>query len=534
MTDRGAIEREDNGFSRTSHPGLAASLLLCTLLGAFSALGFAPYFVLPLAFAGFAGFALFLRYSSGSVAAFLLGWGFGFGQFVIGLQWISESFFVDADRFGALAWPAVLGLSGFLALFPAFAAAATRYLGGRKAATFFLLPGLWTLAEMARGILFTGFPWNLTGYVWGFSEAMLQPISGIGVHGAGFVTVMLYMAPLTLAERYRLGPTALAMTIVVVPVLGAGLFWTFGTVRLATAEASKVAGPRLRIVQPNIPQNEKWDPDAAARNLRKLYTLSVLDAPVSPRVVIWPETAYPFLFSEDVSLPEALLGSIPEDGLLLFGAIRAVVGESGEIAGLLNSLLAVDQIGKVIADYDKIRLVPFGEFTPFKGLPGISKLTAGEIDYVPGSNASPMKLQGLPPLRTLICYEAIFPRAKVDEARWLLNVTNDAWFGLSAGPYQHFLSARVRAIESGLPMIRVANNGISAVVDGYGRILRALPLAVEGVVDSDLPAPTPARTLYSRTGDLPTLTAIGVIVALQAFRNRSRNRALPAPNKNVE
>lgn len=528
MTDRGAIEPEEGGLGRITYPdsGLAVSLPVCALMGALTALAFAPYFVLPLVLVGFAAFALFIRHARGSCAAFLIGWGFGIGQFAVGLRWISESFFVDADRFGALAWPAVLGLSGFLALFPAFAAAATRYLGGRGPTVFLILPGFWTLAEMARGVLFTGFPWNLTGYVWGFSDATLQPMSAIGVHGVGFVTATLCMVPLALAERYRLGPWALAVTMLVVPMLGAGFFWAFGAVRLANAETADGAGPRIRVVQPNIPQDQKWDPDAATRNLQKLHDLSTSGAAGRPRVVVWPETAYPYLFSEVVRLPEALLGSIPEGGLLLFGAVRAVPGDTAEVGGLLNSLLAVDHTGKVVADYDKIRLVPFGEFTPFKSLPGISKLTAGDIDYVPGSVSSPMTLPAVPPFRVLICYEAIFPPPKVDEERWLLNVTNDAWFGVSAGPYQHFLSARVRSIESGLPMIRAANSGVSAVVDGYGRIQQMLPLAVEGAFDAALPGPTPQRTLYSKLGDMPTLIVVGLVIGIGAFCRRRRRDAV--------
>ncbi|WP_404933640.1 apolipoprotein N-acyltransferase [Nitratireductor sp. L15S-10] len=526
MTDRRVIGPE-RSLGRITYPwsGLAVSLPVCALMGALTALAFAPYFVLPLVLVGFAAFALFIRHCGGSGSAFLIGWGFGFGQFLVGLRWISESFFVDADRFGALAWPAVLALSGFLALFPAFAAAATRYLGGRGPIAFLMFPGFWTLAEMARGVLFTGFPWNLTGYVWGFSNATLQPMSAIGVHGVGFLTVTICMVPLALAERYRLRPWAFAVTILVVPMIGAGFFWAFGAVRLANAETAGDAGLWIRVVQPNIPQDQKWDPDAATRHLQKLHDLSTSAASGRPRVVIWPETAYPYLYSDDVRFPEALLGSIPEDGLLLFGAVRASPGETAEVGGLLNSLLAVDHTGKVVADYDKIRLVPFGEFTPLKGFPGIAKLTAGDIDYVPGSDSSPLTLPALPPFRVLICYEAIFPSPKVNEERWLLNVTNDAWFGLSAGPYQHFLSARARSIESGLPMIRAANSGISAVVDGYGRIQQMLPLAVEGVFDTSLPSPIPQRTPYSKLGDMPTLIVVGILIAVgMTFRGKSQAR----------
>lgn len=502
----------------------AVSFLACVLLGVASALAFAPYFALPLAIAGYAGFALFVRHSDGSKAAFFLGWGFGWGQFAVGLQWITESFFVDADRFGALAWPAVLGLSGFLALFPALAAAATRYLGGRAPAALVIFPAFWTLAEMARSVLLTGFPWNLTGYVWGFSLETLQLVAVVGVHGAGFLTVALCVTPLALAEQYRFRPWALSAAMILVPLMGTGLLWVHGAARLAISETAGDTGLRVRVVQPNIPQDEKWDPDAASRNLDTLRILSVSNASARPNIVIWPETAYPFMFDGDASLPQALLESIPAEGFLLFGAVRVAVDSSEEAAGLWNSLLAVDHTGTLVADYDKIRLVPFGEFMPFRGLPGISKLTAGEVDFVPGSDGSPIRVGGVPPFRALICYEAIFPRPAVDDEQWLVNITNDAWFGLSAGPHQHFLSARVRAIEAGLPMVRAANSGISAIVDGYGRIRQMLPLGVEGVLDAELPPPAGARTLYSKIGDIPALTVIALVLAVQAFRQR-RNRS---------
>ena len=255
MTDRGVIGPE-RSLGRITYPwsGLAVSLPVCALMGALTALAFAPYFVLPLVLVGFAAFALFIRHCGGSGAALLIGWGFGIGQFLVGLRWISESFFVDAVRFGALAWPAVLGLSGFLALFPAFAAAATRYLGGRGPIAFLMFPGFWTLAEMARGVLFTGFPWNLTGYVWGFSDATLQPMSAIGVHGVGFVTVMICMVPLALAERYRLRPWAFAVPIVVVPMLGAGFCFRSGS---ACKRRNRRRCWSLDcVVQPNIPQDQ--------------------------------------------------------------------------------------------------------------------------------------------------------------------------------------------------------------------------------------------------------------------------------------
>lgn len=184
----------------------------------------------------------------------------------------------------------------------------------------------------------------------------------------------------------------------------------------------------------------------------------------------------------------------------------------------MNSVLALDEKGGVVAGYDKVRLVPFGEFTPFKEVLGAMKMTVGDIDYIPGESNAPIQLGGLPAARVLICYEAIFPRSGDDRAGWILNITNDAWFGISAGPHQHFLAARARALEAGLPLIWAANSGVSAIVDSYGRVTEMLPLNVSGVIDGPLPAPS--ETVFRRAGNTPVVVAIALLIAAAAVTRR--------------
>ncbi|MBS3651850.1 apolipoprotein N-acyltransferase [Pseudaminobacter sp. 19-2017] len=488
-------------------------------MGGLSGLGFAPYFAFPVAYFGVCAQAFLIRHSPNVWAAFVVGWAFGFGQFIVGLSWINESFAVEAERFGVLAWPAVATLSAFLAMFPALAAMATRYLGGPGPAALVIFPAAWCMAEMGRGAVLTGFPWNLIGYIWGFSDEVLQTTSAVGIYGLGLLTVLLATMPILIIERFRFGSLSTVLVLILAPVIGFVVLWAGGALRLAAADAP-ANGQRLRLVQPNIPQNQKWEPNQANGILDKLLALSTSGGGDRPRYVVWPETAYPLLFELGRNMPAALVASVPPGGLLLFGAVREAPERRSKDAALLNSLLVINDRGQLVADYDKVRLVPFGEFTPFKNVLGAMKMTVGDIDYIPGNSSAPVSFDGLPAARVLICYEAIFPRAREGDERWILNITNDAWFGLSAGPYQHFLAAKVRAIEAGLPLLRAANSGVSAIVDSYGRVDGMLPLNVSGVIDGRLPAPAPAGTLFGRFGHVPVLVVAALLVTAGTFGRR--------------
>jgi apolipoprotein N-acyltransferase len=277
--------------------------------------------------------------------------------------------------------------------------------------------------------------------------------------------------------------------------------WIAGAVRLSAAETTDVRGVRLRIVQPAIPQAEKMSRAKAGEHFERLLRLSSLPAREAVTDIIWPETAVPFTLNADTA--RAIGAIAPHDGLVITGAVVASQ-PPGEMEKVWNSVVAISGSGDIVGKYDKFHLVPFGEYMPMRDYLPLDAVAAGPGDFSVGTGPRTLALPGLPAVSPLVCYEAIFPGAVVtSRARpsWLLNVTNDAWFGQSAGPYQHFAIAKTRAVEEGLPLVRAANTGISAVVDPYGRVLAQLGLGEEGVLDSPLPAPAPGLTLYAQYGD---------------------------------
>tara|TARA_R110000751_G_scaffold306982_1_gene426967 strand:- start:704 stop:2038 length:1335 start_codon:yes stop_codon:yes gene_type:complete len=433
---------------------------------------------------------------------------------VIGLSWIAESFYVDAEQFGALAVPAIGGLSAFLALFPALACATAKGIGSTGWRLLLAFAVCWSAFEWLRGHVLTGFPWNLIGYAWGVTDETLQAVSLFGIYGLGFLTIIVTAMPgLALGSSiarpgvWRWAPFAISL-------FGVLALWGFGALRLAGPTTADVPGVRLRVVQASIAQTIKWDPGESARILDRYLTLSTSPAPDQPTHIIWPETAVPYFIAEDAGVRNVMAAVVPPGGTLVTGAMRRTADVQASPA-LLNSLVAINASGDIIAAYDKIRLVPFGEYTPLRQILPLQKMTEGSIDYIPGDARTTLAIPGAPPAGPMICYEAIFPGEAWSggQPQWLLNLTNDAWFGTSSGPYQHFLAARVRAIEEGLPLVRAANTGISAVTDAYGRIKQSLPLHTVGVIDAALPAALDGRTIYASLGDAPHALAMLLSIA---------------------
>jgi apolipoprotein N-acyltransferase len=379
-------------------------------------------------------------------------------------------------RWAALRWPALAG----------------RY---RR---LVLLAIAWTLAEWLRGHVFTGYSWNPLGHVWAFAAPLLQGAALFGVYGLGAFTVLVLAAP---TAGWRASLAAL---------VAVGLAGAAGQAVMTPAGEGQ-PGPMLRIVQPNIPQSDKWRPDTRARHLAKLVEMSRRDGFDRLAAVIWPETAPPFIIEPGSPALAAMATAVPPNGYLLTGAAR---GTGQRQDGVWNSLLVIDRAGAIVAHYDKVHLVPLGEYIPFhKQLAPVSGFI-GRGSFEEGAQRATLAVPGLPSFSPVICYEVIFPAAVTgpgERPRWLLNVTNDAWFGLSSGPYQHLASARLRAVEEGLPMIRAANTGVSAVIDAYGRILASLDMMQDGVVDHPLPQarePTP----YGRWGDGSLLAVLAFLV----------------------
>lgn len=476
------------------------------VFGALAAGALPPLYIVPLLWIAFPGLLWLLDGARRWSRAFLIGWAFGLGYFAAGLYWVGYSFLVDAERFGTIMPFAVGALAAGMALFPALAMVAVWFGRMRGLARIFLLAAAWLASEWARAWAFTGFPWNLIGSVWAFSDAMLQFASVAGVWGLSVATLLAAAAPSCLAGD---GPRRRWPRVVVLSLLVPGALWGFGAQRLAAApepSANVVPGILLRIVQPNIAQSLKWEADLRAKHVAEQMALS--DGPGSQGVtdVIWSETAIPFLLPDSTQILEAVARIVPKGGLLLAGAPRRA--QLGGKTRLWNSLFAINDQGRVVAVYDKRHLVPFGEYMPLRSILRLAKLTVGGGDFSSGEGGRTLRLPGLPDVSVLICYEAIFPGRVVDpgsDAKWLLNITNDGWFGASSGPYQHFAAARLRAVEEGLPLVRAANTGISAVVDGYGRILAHLALNRAGVIDAPLPKSLDGRTPFSRLGDWSVL-----------------------------
>jgi apolipoprotein N-acyltransferase len=480
--------------------------------GALAALAMPPLFWLPFAVLGIAAFVWLWESAATPRSALLRGWAWGLGHFAVGSYWILEAFFVPPADFALLGPPMVFGLAAVLGFFPALAAGVARALALRwpilagRYRRLLLLALCWAIAEWLRGHVFTGYPWNPLAHVWAFATPLLQGAAIVGVYGLGAFTFLLLAAPVA---GWRASVAALGIV---------GLAGIGGQAIMDNANQAS-GGPLLRIVQPNIPQAEKWRPESRGIQLATLIELSRREGFDKLAAVIWPETAVPFALVPTSPLLSTLGSVAPPGGYLLTGVPRASGERGGEV---WNSLIAVDGGGRIVAHYDKVHLVPFGEYIPFhKELPPISGLI-GRGSFEVGEAFTTLALPNLPSFSPLICYEAIFPAAVTaagQRPQWLLNVTNDAWFGVSSGPYQHLTSARLRAIEEGLPMIRAANTGVSAVIDAYGRVLTSLDMEVQGIIDHALP-PARAATFYSRWGDGMLLLVVLLLAAGAAVGRR--------------
>ena len=463
-----------------------------------------------------------------------IGWLFGFGYFLAGLFWIGVAFLVEAEKFAVLLPFAVTLMPAGLALFYA-GATALAALAWRPGFTRVLALALALGAmEWLKGHVLTGFPWNTLGYALTYPLVLMQSASLLGIYALTILTVLILAGPLGYLSGPRQGVMpaprriAIAATLLVAPlaVLAVG-----GAMRLAAHPEQPSSGPLIRIVQPSVPQREKWRPENQGWIFRDHLTLSETGPSGAPgpldgyAAVVWPEAAMPFLPLDEPRALEAIAAMLPEGGHLVTGALRQEKAPRGR--RIFNSLIAIGKSGQPAAIYDKIHLVPFGEYLPFQSTleaVGLEQLTRIRGGFDTGNwPRKPLSIGGLPPIGPLVCYEAIFPGAAIDpRARpaLLLNVTNDGWFGRTTGPHQHFHQARVRAVEEGLPLVRAANNGISALVDPLGRVLHRLDLDVRGVIDARLPSAI-AQPVYARLGNsLFWLLLAGGVALLLAMRRK--------------
>ncbi|MBD8891875.1 apolipoprotein N-acyltransferase [Roseibium litorale] len=449
------------------------------------------------------------RFRSG----FVIGWWFGFGYFLAGLWWIGSAFLVDGDRFAWMMPLAVAAMPAGLALFPGLALSIAARVWPESGHRVVALAVVLTAADLVRGAVLTGFPWNSLGQTIGSNLVLAQTASITGMYGLGFLAVLIFAAPAVLIDeaplRRRVRPVVCGLALLGA-MAGFGLWRLEGQVPLADS------GTDIRIVQPAIAQAEKWRPENRDAIFQEYIDLS--ERPLSgsgrvghERILVWPESAVPFILSET---PYALYRiSQALDGKMNFvtGAIR--VDRSGPKPVFYNSVYLFDPEGLVLDAYDKVHLVPFGEYLPLRSYlsaVGFEKLVDVPGSFEPGFRHKIMTLPDGTSFLPLICYEAIFPGySGLGNGRpdFLLNVTNDAWFGLTPGPYQHLAQARLRSIEQGLPLVRAANTGISAVIDAKGRIRERLGLGMSGVLDAPLPAAGEV-TIYARAGNVPLLLVL--------------------------
>ncbi|EAQ01721.1 apolipoprotein N-acyltransferase [Pseudooceanicola batsensis HTCC2597] len=482
---------------------LRRRMLLAALAGALAGSGQAPFGLWPLTLLGLAAVHALAMTEGAPRRVAAVWWAGGAGYFALALSWIVEPFLVDIDRHGWMAPFALVLLAGGLGLFWGAAGALARLVvpgqGGAFAAAMTLSL---VLSGYLRGLLFTGFPWALPGHVL-IGTPLLQ-LAQWG--GAMFLSLIVVGFALALPRALARPRPRLAIWLVLMvplPVLGMALL---------PPQAPAEGRPVVRLVQPNIPQRDKWDPAKATANFDRMLAMTA--DPGDPDLVVWPETAIPAWLE---SIPHLLpmLSEAAGGSPLAFGINRS------EGARIYNAMVLLDGGGAIDDVYDKHHLVPFGEYIPFGdilgrlGLRGLAQREGGGFSR--GTGARLMQVPGIGSTLPLICYEGIFPRhvAAAERPEVLLLITNDAWFGTVSGPYQHLAQARLRAVEQGLPMIRVANTGISAVIDPAGRLSGVMALGTGGVRDVPLPL-AEEPTIYARTGDTPI--AIALLVALSVLR----------------
>ncbi len=486
-----------------------------------------PFFVFPMILLAYGGLYLLVSKAPTQKRAFADGWWWGWGCYMSGLYWFCVAMMTDMSSFGWMIPFTLLGVPAFVALYPALACTLFHRLPNKgPLRRIIVFAVVWTVVEFARGHLLTGFPWNIPGNAFAYSDKAIQLASLFGAYGLTFWAVLLGASFSALAEIKVSVDKSIGFGLIVWMCFMAGM--SYGEQRLLAADQVPeddryVPGIMLRLVQPNITQPAQWDPALQVNALQKLLHGTESSGLSQVNYVIWPEAAIPYPIRPGTPLLQLIGGILPDKTRLLSGAVRAQ-GDSDGHWQAWNSILMIDHKGNILATYDKAKLVPFGEFLPGRSLiPKSWPTPVGDTDFTRGPGRINVKLDGLPLARPMICYEAIFPEWGSDDPKsndprpeWFLNVTNDAWFGMSIGPYQHFNMARMRAAEVGIPLIRVANTGISGVIDPYGRVLSRLPLGQEGILDVKLPKPI-ENTINNRFNNVFLIVIMVICLLLVAI-----------------
>ena len=496
------------------------------LLGIVSALGFEPLKLWPLTLIAFGGLLWLVERSPSLRSALARGYWFGMGQFVLGLNWIATAFTYQDAMPAWLGWIAVVLLSFYLAVYPAMAAGlAWRWGRDSRPAFVLVFAAAWIVTEWLRATMFTGFAWNPVGVAL-LPTPVAHLAKWVGTYGLSGAAALIGGLLLLLYERrWRSGAA-----------LGAGVAGAVALAMLASAPYEGKAMTALRIVQPNIGQEEKWTEGAAERALRRLGALSRVGTD-EPRLLLWPEAAVTEALEDGRALTAYQLDTLGTrrqvraqmggKDLLLTGGITIQSKNRVNASSATNSVFAIDAEGEILARYDKAHLVPYGEYLPARPILssiGLSRLAPGSLDFDPGPGPQTLDLPLVGKAGFQLCYEIIFSGEVVDRKNrpnFLFNPSNDAWFG-AWGPPQHLAQARLRAMEEGLPVLRSTPTGISAVIDAEGRLLHSLPWRTAGVIDARLPLPKPP-TLFARLGNvLPFAFALLLAGIAIAVRRKAR------------
>ena len=487
-------------------------------LGLVSATGFAPLNLWPLGIAALAVLMALVLGAGRLRRALALGWWFGLGHFLLGLNWIATAFTYQAAMPAWLGWVAVVLLSLYLALFPAVAAGLAWRFGRPDPLRFGLVfAAAWMVAEWLRGGLFTGFPWNPLGALWLPLPPVAQAASWIG--GLGLSGLAVLAAALLMLAGRRQWHEAAALAGLLAILAAAGQW------RLA--DETPYRGARVRIVQPNVGQEEKWE-KASAESIAQRFAYLSGRPDGSPRLLLWPEASVRDYLEDEPDARLRLARLLGPRDLLLTGGISLIWGANGDVVGGRNALFVLDSAGRLRGRYDKAHLVPYGEYLPMRPLLsaiGLSRLAPGDIDFEAGPAPRSLTLPGFGRAGIQICYEIIFAGQVVDpddRPDFLFNASNDAWFG-SWGPPQHLAQARLRAIEEGLPVARATPTGISAVIGPMGEVAAALPYRRQGVIDMALPSPL-APTIFARTGHWCSAALVLLLIVLAWLCGATRRK----------
>lgn len=483
------------------------------LAGCIATFALPPYHWVGLLFLSFGILGLLLFKASSSRQAFMAGYGFGFGFFMCGLSWVAHALMIDFASFGWLIPISLIASGLFFGLFSAFPALLSHYFKGYFA-RYIAFGAFWGLFEWIRSFFLTGFPWNLLGSCLAFDTRFLQLASVFGTYGLSALTIIATMLPASiLLEPHRKN----AVISLSVDVLLITLVFIFGQYRTNLLNNNENSDISLRIVQPSIPQNLKWDFAELEKNFADYIEMSQSDGFSDKKIVIWGETASTFPVALDKSHFYQMLPAVPDKGYLITGSIDYFPDTDDRWLPVNAGFIFKSDKG-IIDTYAKSHLVPFGEYIPFRNLlpASLRPITKVISDFKAGNGVKTFNIDDLPPFGLLICYEIIFPHQVADNQnrpQWLINLTNDGWYGLSSGPYQHLVTARLRAVEEGLTIVRAANSGISAVISRTGEVLASLGLHKRGNLDTYLPKELSINTLYAQYGNLCFMSLFLLLVA---------------------